>query len=65
MRNKLYKRDKLGLNQNYLKYKAITISEKLLEEELKNKFHASDGWLEKVFNRNNISGVKLHGEANE
>ena len=65
LRNQLYKRDKLGINWNYLKHKAKLFSDKLLPIELKNKFSASDGWLENVLSRNGLCGVKLHGEAGD
>ena len=65
LRNQLYKRDKLGINWNYLKHKAKLFADKLLTIKSRNKFSASDGWHENVVSRNGLCGVKLHGEAGD
>ena len=65
LRNQYYKHDKLGLSWCYLKHKAVEIGKKVLTGELAKDFSASDGWVQNVLNRNNLCGVKLHGEGNE
>ena len=56
-----YTRDKLGLSWSLMRVKALKYARELNIEN----FEASDGWIEKVLQRNNLVGIKMHGEAGD
>jgi len=56
-----YTRDKLGLSWSLMRARALKYAKELNIEN----FEASDGWIEKVLKRNNLVGIKMHGEAGD
>jgi transposase-like protein len=65
-RRQLFTQDKLGLSWLVLKDTAIKYASIYLTNEIdKQDFSASSGWLNDVLKRNELIGVKLHGEAAE
>ena len=61
LRTQLYAQDKCGVSWRFLQTKALEYAKKLNVEN----FEASSGWLQKVLDRNNLTGIKLHGEAGD
>jgi hypothetical protein len=65
-RRQLFTQDKLGLSWLVLKDTAMKYASMYLTNETdKQDFSASSGWLNDVLKRNELIGVKLHGEAAE
>jgi DDE superfamily endonuclease/Tc5 transposase DNA-binding domain len=65
LRRRLYQRDKCGVSYMLLKEKALDIASKVLDEELKSQFTASNGWLHYLLKRSGYLKVNLHGEGGE
>jgi hypothetical protein len=60
-----YQSDHCGLSWLVLRDRALLIAESKLSGELLSRFKASAGWLNNVLKRNDLVGVKLHGEGGE
>ena len=56
-----YTTDTLGLSWNLMQAKARQYAKDLNVEN----FQASDGWLDNVLKRNDLVGIKMHGEAGD
>ena len=62
--SRLYKQDKCGLSWSYLQEKARAYA---LDKESNKyqKFDASPGWISSLLKRHDMTGVNIHGEAEE
>jgi len=64
LRQRLYKKDKVGLSWTYMQEK-LKLWAKAENDDKYKYFQASPGFLNRCLKRNGIVGFSLHGEANE
>ena len=63
LRERKYKVDKCGINWMTLHLKSQKYAQEL--GYTRGQFKASSGWIEKVLDRSNKTGISLHGEADD
>ena len=64
LRAKRYQRDKCSVSWSTLTAKSLDYAKKT-GEAADTLFQASPGWIKNVLDRNDMVGIKLHGEAND
>ena len=65
LRNSKISRDKLGLNYGILREKVLTFARQLYGSAEVDQIKASEGWIARMLQRADKSGVVLQGEAQE
>ena len=64
----LFKQDKLGLNYDVIRMKALELAEEIAKQDGMDHyktFEASNHWIRNVITRNSFVNIKAHGEAGD